>query len=142
MYVFLPFTMESSHADSRLPPVVMTLILAVSQKSGTSNIGTSLTYHNRRADPIGDYRRVVKYILPIFYYLSPLHSIITHIHLRTEIRDRDDDTTNPDSIPLSPHESQWKGQQSTMHIDPHRDKNTPLRYSEEKVAGQPVSHLL
>jgi hypothetical protein len=63
---------------------------------------------------------------------------VTHIHLGTEIRDRDDDTTNPDSIPLSPHESQWRGQQSTMHIDPNRDKDTPLRGSDEKF-GQPVS---
>jgi len=74
---------------------------------------------------------VVKTILPVLYYLSPLHSIVTHIDLREEIRDRDDDTTNPDSIPLSPHEWQWKGQHSTIHIDPRRDKETPLRQSDD-----------
>jgi hypothetical protein len=63
--------------------------------------------------------------------MSPLHSIVTHIDLRDQIKDRDDDTTNPDSIPLSPHESQWKGQQSTIHIDPRRDKDTPLRQSDD-----------
>jgi hypothetical protein len=48
---------------------------------------------------------------------------------------RDDDTTNPDSIPLSPHGSQWphpdpkrtpgaeeRGAESTIHIDPHRGR--------------------
>lgn len=74
---------------------------------------------------------MVKTILPVLYYLSPLHSIVTHIDLREEISDRDDDTTNPDSIPLSPHESQWKGQHSTIHIDPRRDKETPLRQSDD-----------
>lgn len=79
----------------------------------------------------GDSRRVCKNVLPILYYLSPLHSIVTHISLRGQIRGSDDDTTNPDSIPLSPHESQWKGEMSTVHIDPRRDKDTPLRQSDD-----------
>jgi hypothetical protein len=115
----------------RLPPVILTLILAVSQKSGTSNIGEWISFLSMPSWPVGDYRRVVKTILPVLYYLSPLHSIVTHIDLREEIRDRDDDTTNPDSIPLSPHESQWKGQHSTIHINPRRDKETPLRQSDD-----------
>jgi hypothetical protein len=72
---------------------------------------------------------VVRFILPILYYLSLLHSIITHVELRSQIIDRDDDTVNPDSIPLSPNLSQWKAQTSTIHIDPGRDKETPLRHS-------------
>ena len=84
---------------------------------------------------------MVKSVLPVLYYLSPLHSIVTHIDLRGEIRDRDDDTTNPDSIPLSPHESQWKGQNSTIHIDPRRDKETPLRRSDDSVIEKDASDI-
>ena len=69
--------------------------------------------------------RAVRVLLPPFYYLSPLHSIVARINLK-EAFSSQDDTTNPDSIPLSPKTSQWPdqeiGQESTIHIDPLRGK--------------------
>jgi hypothetical protein len=94
---------------TRLPPVIATFMLVITQRNGSSksNVGMS----------------------PVPLTRSLLHSIITHVELRSQIIDRDDDTVNPDSIPLSPNLSQWKAQTSTIHIDPGRDKETPLRHS-------------
>lgn len=67
----------------------------------------------------------MRVLLPVLYYLSPLHSIVTRIDLK-EAFSSQDDATNPDSIPLSPKTSQWpeqeRGQRSTIHIDPLRGK--------------------
>jgi hypothetical protein len=92
---------------------------------------------------VGDYRRVFAYLLPIFYYLSPLHSILAHIHLREYLASLDDETTHPDSIPLSPHQSQWEahGERSTIHIDPSRGKETPLSRDRRGAGSEkPVRH--
>jgi hypothetical protein len=74
----------------------------------------------------------------MLYFISPLHSIVTRIELREYIKNRDDDTTNPDSFPLSPHMSspQWHGQDSTIHIDPNRGKTKRSSRLEHEREGE------
>jgi hypothetical protein len=120
------YVLSHDCADDRFPPVLICLILLATADTKAANIGTLLSRGSLSTGWwVGDYRRVIRVLLPSFYYLSPLHSIVTRIGLK-EAFSSEDDATNPDSIPLSPKTSQWpeqeRGQHSTIHIDPLRGK--------------------
>jgi hypothetical protein len=67
----------------RLPPVVCTIsLVAITNQKGSPGGKSLQSSHCSKTNPLGDFRRIFRLLLPTLYWVSLLHTLVARADIR------------------------------------------------------------